>query len=386
MKKLVYIIIAVAVTAAVAVSLFLYINRDNTVSYRTEAAVLGGIMSAISATGTVNPVKTVLVGTQASGTIKDIYADFNSQVKKGQVIARIDPAALEAQVEQARANLGSAKAVFLKSSALLVDAKRTMERQKALFSRGLIAKSEFYTSETNYEAAKAEAEASVAKITQAEAALRLSETNLRYTAIESPVSGIVVSRNVDVGQTVAASFQTPTLFTIAEDLSKMQINCSVVEADIGRVKEGQAVEFTVDAYPESIFSGHVFEVRNAPIIVQNVVTYDVVVKVENPELLLKPGMTANVRIITAVRKDVLKLPNAALRFAPLDARKENAGQNGKAVWIIENNKPKRLPVTTGISDGSFTEMLTGDVRQGQELIVEVLSKSKNKAQQGPRLF
>ncbi len=386
MKKLVYIIIAVAVTAAVAVSLFLYINRDNTVSYRTEAAVLGGIMSAISATGTVNPVKTVLVGTQASGTIKDIYADFNSQVKKGQVIARIDPAALEAQVEQARANLGSAKAVFLKSSALLVDAKRTMERQKALFSRGLIAKSEFYTSETNYEAAKAEAEASVAKITQAEAALRLSETNLRYTAIESPVSGIVVSRNVDVGQTVAASFQTPTLFTIAEDLSKMQINCSVVEADIGRVKEGQAVEFTVDAYPESIFSGHVFEVRNAPIIVQNVVTYDVVVKVENPELLLKPGMTANVRIITAVRKDVLKLPNAALRFAPLDARKENAGQKGKAVWIIENNKPKRLPVTTGISDGSFTEMLTGDVRQGQELIVEVLSKSKNKAQQGPRLF
>ncbi|MCR4287850.1 MAG: efflux RND transporter periplasmic adaptor subunit [Deltaproteobacteria bacterium] len=247
MKKAAYIVIAVAVAAAVAVSIFLYVDRDSAVSYRTEAALRGGITSAISATGTVNPVKTVLVGTQASGTIKDIYADFNSQVKKGQVIARIDPAALEAQVEQASANLASAKAVLLKSSALQADAKRTMERQRGLFSRGLTAKSELDTSETNYEAAKAETAASVAKITQAEAALRLSETNLRYTAIESPVSGIVVSRNVDVGQTVAASFQTPTLFTIAEDLSRMQINCSVVEADIGRVQEGQAVEFTVDA-------------------------------------------------------------------------------------------------------------------------------------------
>lgn len=386
MKKAAYIIIALAAAASVAVSIFLYVDRDSAASYRTEAALRGGITSAISATGTVNPVKTVLVGTQASGTIKDIYADFNSQVKKGQVIARIDPAALEAQVEQARANLASAKAGLLKSVALQADAKRTMERQRGLFSRGLIAKSELDTSETNYEAAKAEAAASVAKITQAEAALRLSETNLRYTAIESPVSGIVVSRNVDVGQTVAASFQTPTLFTIAEDLSRMQINCSVVEADIGRVQEGQAVEFTVDAYPESIFSGHVSEVRNSPIIVQNVVTYDVVVKVENPKLMLKPGMTANVRIITAVRNDVLKLPNAALRFTPPDARKENAGQKGKAVWIVENDKPKRLPVTIGISDGSFTEMITGDVRQGQELIAEVLSKSKNKAQQAPRLF
>lgn len=386
MKKAAYIIIAVIAAAAVAVSIFLYVDRDSAVSYRTEAALRGGIISAISATGTVNPVKTVLVGTQASGTIKDIYADFNSQVKKGQVIARIDPAALEAQVEQARANLASAKAGLQKSVALQADAKRTMERQGGLFSKGLTAKSDLDTSETNYEAAKAEAAASVAKITQAEAALRLSETNLRYTAIESPVSGIVVSRNVDVGQTVAASFQTPTLFTIAEDLSRMRINCSVVEADIGRVQEGQAVEFTVDAYPESIFSGHVSEVRNSPIIVQNVVTYDVVVKVENPKLLLKPGMTANVRIITSVRNDALKLPNAALRFTPPDARKENAGQKGKAVWIVENNKPKRVPVTVGISDGSFTEMITGDVRQGQELIAEVLSKSKNKAQQAPRLF
>ncbi len=386
MKKAAYIIIALAAAASVAVSIFLYVDRDSAVSYRTEAALRGGITSAISATGTVNPVKTVLVGTQASGTIKDIYADFNSQVKKGQVIARIDPAALEAQVEQASAHLASAKAGLLKSAALQADAKRTMERQKGLFSRGLTAKSELDTSETNYEAAKAEAASSVAKITQAEAALRLSETNLRYTAIESPVSGIVVSRNVDVGQTVAASFQTPTLFTIAEDLSRMQINCSVVEADIGRVQEGQAVEFTVDAYPESIFNGVVFEVRNSPIIVQNVVTYDVVVKVENQKLMLKPGMTANVRIITAVRNDVLKIPNAALRFTPPDARKENAGQKGKAVWIVENDKPKRLPVTIGISDGSFTEMITGDVRQGQELIAEVLSKSKNKAHQAPRLF
>ncbi len=386
MKKPAYIIAAIVVVAAALFFYIFYIERDDAVSYRTEATVSGGIVSAISATGTVNPVKTVLVGTQTSGTIKDIYADFNSQVKKGQVIARIDPAALEAQVEQARAGLASAKAALLKSAAMQVDAKRTMERQRGLFSRGLVAKSELDASETNYAAADAEAEGAKARVTQAEAALRLAETNLRYTAIESPVGGIVVSRSVDVGQTVAASFQTPTLFTIAEDLSKMQINCSVVEADIGRVEERQEVEFTVDAHPEMVFNGRVSEVRNAPLIVQNVVTYDVVVKVENPKLMLKPGMTANVRIITAVRKDVLKLPNAALRFTPPDARKENAGQKGKAVWVVENGKPMRLPVTVGISDGIFTEMVGGDVRQGQELIVEALSKSKSKAQQAPRLF
>ena len=287
MKKAAYIIIAIVAAASVAVSIFLYVDRDSAVSYRTEAALRGGITSAISATGTVNPVKTVLVGTQESGTIKDIYADFNSQVKKGQVIARIDPAALEAQVEQARANLASAKAGLLKSVVLQADAKRTMERQRGLFSRGLTAKSELDTSETNYEAAKAEAAASAAKITQAEAALRLSETNLRYTAIESPVSGIVVSRNVDVGQTVAASFQTPTLFTIAEDLSRMQINCSVVEADIGRVQEGQAVEFTVDAYPESIFNGGLGQ--ELPYNRPECRYIRCRGQVENPKLMLKPA-------------------------------------------------------------------------------------------------
>ncbi len=214
----------------------------------------------------------------------------------------------------------------------------------------------------------------------------MAETNLRYAKIVSPVNGIVVSRNVDVGQTVAASFQTPTLFNIAQDLTKMQIDSSVVEADIGKINVGQPVEFTVDAYPEITFEGKVSEIRNAPIVVQNVVTYDVVVKVDNPELKLKPGMTANVSIIVSSKKDVLMIPNAALRFRPSEMRK-GAVEKGSGVWILEEGKPKRVKVSTGISDGSFTELVQGDIKEGQEVIVESLEKAKNQTRQtGPRMF
>jgi HlyD family secretion protein len=384
MKKILIIgviIIVVAVTGFV-----LFRGKGNEPKFRTEKVIRGDVEMAVTATGTVNPVTTVLVGTQVSGTIKNIYVDFNSPVKKGQLIARIDPALFDAQVNQARANLLSAKANVEKAEATSVDAKRTKERNKELLSKNLIAQSDFDTAETNYETAKASVSAAKAQVVQSEAALNSAETNLYYTKIVSPVDGIVVSRNVDVGQTVAASFQTPTLFSIAQDLTKMQIDTNVAEADIGNVKFGQDVEFTVDAYPDATFKGKVSQVRNAPITVQNVVTYDAVIQVDNPELELKPGMTANVSIIISAKKDVLKIPNAALRFKPSEKGSALSEKKGPGVWILEKDKPKRIPLSLGISDGSYTELVTGDLKEGQEVIVESLTKTKESARTGPRMF
>ena len=386
MKKiLIGIIILIIIAAGVFV---LFRDKEPEIKFRTINVSKGDIREIVTASGTVNAVTTVLVGTQVSGTIKHIYVDFNSQVKRDQLIARIDPAIFEAQVEQARANLLSARANLEKADAALVDAKRTFDRTKELYQRNLIARSELDTAETNHETSKAQVEVAKAQIVQTEAALRLSGTNLRYTSIVSPVDGIVVSRNVDVGQTVAASFQTPTLFTIAQDLTKMQINTNVDEADIGKIKIGQPVEFNVDAYPEIIFNGKVWQIRIAPITVQNVVTYDVVIKMDNPELKLKPGMTANVSILTAVKKDILKIPNAAMRFRPSDKNKVNAQQKGFGVWQLVNGEPNRIPVSAGISDGSFTEVISGDIREGQEIIIESLDESKGTSPpvSGPRFF
>ena len=387
------ILFGIVILLALGGSAFiLFGKKENALKFRTEKVSNGDIVSTVTATGTVNAVTTVLVGTQVSGTIKDIYVDFNSHVKKGQVIAQIDPATFEAQVEQARANLLSARANLEKAVAALLDAKRTMGRNRELYSQNMVAKSEMDTSETNYESAKAQVSVAKAQISQAEAALRLSEINLRFTKIVSPVDGTVVSRNVDVGQTVAASFQTPTLFNIAQDLTKMQIDTSVAEADIGRILVDQSVEFTVDAYPEITFKGKVSEIRNAPIVVQNVVTYNVVVKVDNRELKLKPGMTANVSVIVSEKKGVLKIPNAALRFRPSDmlnkdTSKDKSRERGSGVWVVEGGKPKRIKVVTGISDGIFTELVSGDVIDGQEVIVEAVSKPKGQQSSNPpRMF
>jgi HlyD family secretion protein len=384
MKK-VLIIIAVIIFIAGA-GFLLFRGKGNELKFKTEKIARGDVEMAVTATGTVNPVTTVLVGTQVSGTIKNIYVDFNSPVKKGQLIARIDPALFDAQVNQARANLLSAKANLEKAEASEFDAKRTMERNKELLAKNLIAQSDFDTAETNYETAKASTSAAKSQVAQSEAALSTAETNLFYTKIVSPVDGIVVSRNVDVGQTVAASFQTPTLFSIAQDLTKMQIDTNVAEADIGNIKVGDDVEFTVDAYPDTTFKGKVSQVRNAPITVQNVVTYDVVIQVDNRELKLKPGMTANVSIIISIKKDVLKIPNAALRFKPAEKSITATEKKGPGVWILEKDKPKRVPVSLGISDGSYTELVKGDIKEGQEAIVESLAKSKESSRTGPRMF
>ncbi len=389
MKKILIGILIAGVLGTAA--FFSFGNKENEIKYRTEKAVRGDIVATVTATGTVNAVTTVLVGTQVSGTIKNIFVDFNSPVKKGQVIALIDPATVEAQVAQAKANLLSAKANLEKSEASLADAKRTMDRNKELFSKNLIARSDLDTAETNHETAKAQVGVSKAQIAQTEAALKIAETNLGYTKILSPVDGVVISRNVDIGQTVAASFQTPTLFTIAQDLTKMQIDTNVDEADIGNIKVRQDVEFTVDAYPDFTFKGTVSQVRNSPTVVQNVVTYDVVIRVDNPDLKLKPGMTANVSIVLTGKKDILRIPNAALRFsrAAKDKGRTQGQQKekGAGVWVLENGKTKRVPLKTGISDGNYTELVSGSISEGQELIVESLDKQKNNnSAPRPRMF
>jgi HlyD family secretion protein len=391
MKK---VIVASVIVIALAASAFIIFGRkSNEIKFRTEKVTRGDITMTVTATGTMNAVTTVLVGTQVSGTIKNIYVDYNSPVKKGQLIAQIDPATFQAQVSQARANLLSAKANLEKAEATLVDAKRTMERYKKLSSEGLVAKSDFDTADTNYETAKASVSAAQSQVAQTGAALEFAETNLRYTKILSPVDGVVISRSVDVGQTVAASFQTPTLFTIAQDLTKMQIDTSVDESDIGKVKVGQDVEFAVDAYPETTFTGKVWQVRNAPITVENVVTYDVVVQVANPDLKLKPGMTANVSIIVAKKKDVLRIPNAALRFklpgkalqSAAKKTEKTSEKRGPGLWILQNGQLRRIPVSLGISDGTYTELVSGDISEGQDLIVESLSNGKGAQDSGPRM-
>ncbi len=386
MKKILLALVVIIALSAGAYFVFSSDEKDQ--KYRTEKISKGDIVQSITASGTVNAVTTVLVGTQVSGTIKNIYVDFNSVVKKGQLIAQIDPAIFEAQVEQARANVLSAKANVEKAVVALADAKRTLGRQKELFAKNLISRSDVDAAETAHDTAGTQVTASKAQLSQSEAALRISETNLRYTKIVSPVNGIVVSRNVDTGQTVAASFQTPTLFNIAQDLTKMQIDSSVAEADIGKIQVGQPVEFTVDAYPESPFKGNVSEIRNAPITVQNVVTYDVVVKVENPELKLKPGMTANVSVTVSSKKDVLRVPNTALRFRPPSEKRDLTAKKdkGAGVWVLEDKKPKRIAVTTGISDGTYSELLSGEISEGREIIVESLAKPKNQSQSSaPRM-
>lgn len=392
-KKIVAgVVLMIVVIGVVAFSLLK--GGEKAPKYKTEEVARGGVRATVTATGTVNAVTTVLVGTQVSGTIKNIYVDFNSPVKKGQLLAQIDPATFEAQVQQARANLLLAQANGAKAKASLIDAKRTKDRNNQLFSRNLIARSDLDTADTNAQVAVTQLAAANAQVSQARAALSYAETNLRYTRIVSPVDGTVISRNVDVGQTVAASFQTPTLFTIAQDLTRMQIDTSVDEADIGKVQVNQPVEFSVDAYPDFIFKGKVAEVRSAPITVQNVVTYDVVVRVDNPELKLKPGMTANVSIVLADKEGVLQVPNAALRFRLPES--ESAGRTVSprrktpGVWVLEKEKPKRVALTTGISDGTYTEILSGNLREGEKVIVEsAATKKKNSASsssRGPRMF
>jgi len=375
-KKL--LVTGVLVILALAVAGWAIKAGKKGVQYRMEKVSRGDIVSVVTASGTINPVTTVQVGTQVSGTISTLYVDFNSRVRKGQLLARIDPATAQAQTDQARANLAVANANVTKAEAVLLDAERTYKRDQELIAGDFIARSELDVAETNHSQAQASLNAVKAQVGQAQAALRVAETNLGYTSIISPVNGIVISRNVDVGQTVAASFTTPTLFSIAQDVTKMQVDVTVDEADIARIQVGQDTEFTVDAYPDEPFRGQVTQVRNAPTTVQNVVTYDVIVTVANPDLKLKPGMSANISFVVDRRNNVLRIPEIALRFKlpGASAGKRVDMKGGIGVWILENGKPMRVEVKTGPSNGTYTELVSGQLQEGQDLITDMQQGSK----------
>ncbi len=449
-----------------------FLRGQNRVEYRTAKVERGEIEATISATGNPNAVVTVQVGSQVSGNIKELHADFNTKVKKGQLVARIDPEIFEAKVNQAKGNLDNAKAAVLNARAMLqkteadvANAKASLEAAKAnvakakvavldarikfksrldLFKEGGIsaeerdsaqatydsnvaaleaaqaqeqaAGSSLRASQAQYEVSQAQLTAAEAQVRQNEAALKQAQIDLDHTYIRAPVDGTVVSRNVDVGQTVAASLQAPTLFLIAQDLTKMQVDTNVDESDIGRVRVGQPATFTVDAYPGETFKGTVVQIRQAAINVQNVITYDVVVAVPNPDFKLFPGMTANVKILVDKREHVLKIANAALRFRPPDLKERAKGGGDGAVrtaqgppmgdgapglraglkpagsqtiWVLgDDRRPRSVSVRLGITDGSVSEVTEGDLKEGQGVIIGLVSSAAPQTQpfgqRGPR--
>lgn len=295
--------------AAAGVGYYFSENRDEGPEFATQKLSRGNITEKVTASGIINPISTINVGTQVSGTIKEIYVDYNSEVKKNQMLALIDPDLFEAKVAQQRAALDIAKAQVLLQESTVKYNEKNLKRIRKLNNQKYSADKELDLAEKDYDTSIAQLALNKAQVEQAEASLQSAETELRYTKIISPVDGIVVSKAVEVGQTVAASFQTPTLFNVAEDLTKMQIEASVVEADIAKVKEGQVVEFSVDSFPDEIFYGIVTQVRNEAITTSNVVTYEVIIEIDNRDLRLKPGMTANVEVITAQKENVLLVPN-----------------------------------------------------------------------------
>jgi len=411
------------------------------VEYRTATVARGDIDVTVSATGNPNAVVTVQVGSQVSGNILELFADFNTKVTKGQLIARIDPAPFQTKVNQAQATLDAARATVAnsqavveqaraniqastsslaaavanvtKAEALVEDARVKVDRRVVMLAQNATAKEDLETAQTTYASAVADRDALVAQKQAAEdnvnvakaqlnvanslvaaneaqvkqftAALQSAQIDLDHTNIIAPVDGVVVSRSVDVGQTVAASLSAPTLFLIAQDLTKMQVDTNVSEADVGRVRVDQPATFTVDAYPGRIFSGTVTSIRQAPINVQNVITYDAVIGVSNADLTLFPGMTANVKVLVSQRSNVLRVPNAALRYHPATDTSQAVRPAGtsrvpvsqeEAVWVLDGkDKPKRVVVTTGETDGAFTEVTGGDLKEGDRVIVAALAKT-----------
>src|SRR5262250_3330781 len=378
-------------------------HREPQVRYITAPAKYGNVAVALTATGTVNPVTVVEVGTYVSGPIVRWYCDYNTTVKVGQLCAQIDPRPFQMVADQAAANLAVAKAQLIKDQASLAYAKTTYERDVGLLARGIVSQATLDSEKSAYDQAAAQITYDQSSIQEREAELRAAQVNLGYSKIISPVNGIVVSRNIEVGQTVAASFQTPILFLIATDLTKMQVDTNVSESDIGGVKLGDHATFSVQTFPNRQFEGTVRQVRQAPVTVQNVVTYDVVVAVSNTDNALKPGMTATTRIIKAERDDVLMVPEQALRFLPEGARGGRGAGAGRAarssggvdaaarpgrVWVLRDGKPAAVPLRVGLDDGTSAEVVSGELREGDHVIVAEPSadSSSGTRQQAPRFF
>ena len=450
MKKKI-IIIAVIVVALTVTGIVLGLTVFNSgdgssEKYKKEAVDRGNIEALVVTTGTLNPVTIVDVGSQVSGEIEEIYVDFNSQVKEGQVIAQLEQSQFITRVNQDEANYQSSVASLEKAKVTYNNLQNKYDRALSLFEKDLMSFEDKETIETNYYGAKADIQSAEARLKQAKSQLETSKVNLTYTIIKSPIEGVVINRNVNVGQTVAASFQAPVLFQIANDLTKMQVECSVDEADIGKVNEGQTVRFTVDAFPDENFRGTVKQVRYSPEIVQNVVTYTTIVEVDNPELKLRPGMTATVSIVTGEARNALRISNAALRFTPnlsqeemMDlmkrmreergARREGTnperkpdqkgdvqrqdtqrtgsgqrqsgmrgfGMSGRQmqdfarVWIEdENGQLKMLFIRKGVTDNSYTEIVSGDLEEGQLVLTgentESSSRSSGRSSSMMRMF
>lgn len=407
--------LSIFVALAIAGGLFFWYTRKeqrkSPMRYETMPIDQGRIVAKVTATGTLSALVTVQVGSQVSGQIQKLFVDFNSPVKKGQLIAKIDPQLFEAAVEQARANYVAAQGNLTKAKAQAVDAARQYQRARALGERQLVAQADVDTAQTNADVANAQIEAAKGSVEQTKAALHQAQVNLDYTNIISPTNGVVISRSVDVGQTVAASLQAPILFLIAENLGKMQVDTSVAEADIGKLRAGLTATFTVDAYTGERFTGTIRQIRNAPQTVQNVVTYDAVLDVENPELKLRPGMTANVIFIYAEKDEVLRIPNVALRFRPpaellalvqqengnhtrehrteTTAKRPNddspqsitvsrppAGPEGpdrRVVWVLRGDTPEAVSIRTGLSDGTVTEIVEGNLHAGDLVLTDASS-------------
>ena len=405
-----------------AVLFFLYrctAGGDSAPEYQTAVAEVGTVVSRVSTSGSLQAVVTVDVGSQVSGRIQELFADFNSPVKKGQRIAKIDPALFQAALVSAEANVAAASANVTRLSVAAEDAERQARRASEVYEQRLISETERDTAVANARAARASVEQARSQVAQARAALETARTNLRYTDIVSPTDGVVISRAVNVGQTVAASLSAPVIFTIAQDLKQMEVHTNVAESDIGRLNPGMRVTFTVDAYPGEPFRGAIRDIRNAPQVVQNVVTYDAVIDVANPDLKLKPGMTATVSVVTDRRSDVLTVPNAALRFRPDGAAgpgpnaaggggQRERGQGGqrnpgernrgegeeagpppvlkRTVYVLVDGKPQVREVTTGLSDGRITEITGGELKPGENVIVTAAGQNPNQRGQGQRGF
>lgn len=418
MKKLFPWVLVVLAVAGIAFGAWKYQKAHATpdVGWKTATIEKKRIAARITASGTLQATVTVQVGAQVSGRIQKLNADYNSTVKKGQLLAKMDPQLFAAALEQANANFLSGKAGVVRAEAQEKDAQLVLARAQKLGAEGLAAASEVQTAETNVAVTKAATEVAKAALAQATAARNQAQVNLSYTDIFSPIDGTVISRSVDVGQTVAASLQAPVLFTIAEDLKRMQVHTNVAEGDVGRLQEGMHARFTVDAFAGQSFFGKVNSIRNAAQTVQNVVTYDAVIDVENPDLKLRPGMTATVTVAYAEREDAIAVPNAAFRFkpppeiasivpapdsaalapsarpsgsfagappgdAPAGAapptrrnRPPRGGPEGnekRTVYVMRGANPEPIVVTAGLSDGTVSEVLTGDLKPGDQVVVDV---------------
>ena len=363
-----YLIYGIALLAIFGIGYKMLNRSAGGTVYKTQKIENGDIMESITASGTINPLSTVSVGSQASGRIAEIYVDYNSVVKKGQLLALIDQENAKATVQQREAALEIAKAQVNVEENNIKYYKKALNRISKLNASKYSTEKDLEAAERDYDNSVAQLALEQAQVKQAQASLNSAQTELSYTEIKAPVDGIVISKSVEVGQTVAASFETPEIFSVAEDLTKMQIEASVVEADIAKVKEGQKVRFTVDSYTDDYFYGTVTQVRNEATTTSNVVTYTVVIGIDNSDMKLKPGMTANVEIITAEEKGVMLVPNQALRFYIDDS--DNAKRyKDRGVWIIKNGHPERVTVKIGVSDDDNTQILESTLKIGDEVIV-----------------